>query len=610
MSTTTVAPPPPAAGPTYPTCPECGATGKSCKRPTGRTTAEWHAARKVLLRQEPTVEASTDAPADDSIVEDLDVQARIDAAGDAIFARIPLELIAPHPSNPRRSLGDVSDLAESIRSQGVLEPLVVGDLGEDGRYVLIAGHRRLAACRDVAGLHSVPCVIRQDLDTSARQLEAMLVENLHRADLSPIEEAEGYQSLLEFPGFTQTTVAREVGQPVSRIRERLKLTKAPEPVKAKLHAGQITITDALATLEFAGNKTVEKTLTKALGTDSFRRELAVAREDAEYDRKLNARAQLLRDQGIKVAKGKPASGARIDQSRYYDGIPLVEEAINTTVDRDPDKTDAWVIDHHAQCPGHVSAFVDVRYHNRKTVAHFCTQPKLHPRPKNQQQRSPEEIKRAKDEAAKRKVIAAEAGVAARMRHDHLREQLLTHKATAVQPRLVKIVMRHLEAAMGYTAAERALQLRALADVFGFELPQMPARKKVAFADVKDLIRERVKVLPLPALVFVLDFALNLRAEVNLSDDSPHGGGVHSSGHDWLEVLAGSYGYAPTAWETTRFALDKIVVDDEEAPVCSGCGLLVEDLGVVEGHPEECRLCAEAEAAHEAPADRAVEDGGE
>lgn len=151
--------------------------------------------------------------------------------------------ISPHPRNPRRDVGDVTDLAASIAAVGLLEPLVVApwpndlgptpdptcptcgatgkcrtpagtaakawhaprqDLYADGvrvEYVVICGHRRLAAVL-TAGAANVPVVVRDDLTTTAAQLEAMLVENLHRADLTPIEEARAYQALLDLD-FTQ-----------------------------------------------------------------------------------------------------------------------------------------------------------------------------------------------------------------------------------------------------------------------------------------------------------------------------------------------------------------------------------------------------------------------
>lgn len=548
--------------PTYPTCPSCGATGRSCRRPTGRTTAEWHAERKALL-QAADHALDPDAAADPAEPPREVNPTALEAMRTTSFYLVPVESIDPHPSNPRRAVGDVGDLAESIRSQGILEPLVVGaDNGvADTRHVLIAGHRRLAAAR-VAGLDRVPCIIRTDLDTPAKQLEAMLVENLHRADLTPMEEADAYQALLEFPGFTQASVAREVGQPTSRVRDRLKLTKLPERAKEKVHAGQLTITDALALLEFADNKAATKTLLGALGTDQWRQQLAAAREDLEHDKKLDSRIQRLRGKGITVAKSAPKEDLRIDRSRYYpDAVPLVAQA--GVQYNDPDKVDAWVIDHHAQCPGHVTALVVEGYRGRQVVAHFCTQPKLHPSPKGPK-RSPQEVKRAKDEAEKRKQIRGDAAIAARLRHDHLHEQLLRHTAAAVQPRMVALVMQRFDSAAAYTAAERAHQLQALAAVFGFELPQPEGRRKLQLGDVRDMVHATVKVLSLPALVFVLDFFDHLRVEASLSNEEPHGGGVHSSGHAWLQILAARYGYIPSDFEAKRFRWDAATATASEA----------------------------------------------
>ena len=105
---------------------------------------------------------------------------------------IPLNLIDPHPHNPRRQLGDLTELADSIRAQGVRQNLLVvpSDLQGDGtwaRYTAVIGHRRLAAAK-LAGLTEVPAVVDEGL-SPADQLELMLVENVQRSDLSPEEEA-------------------------------------------------------------------------------------------------------------------------------------------------------------------------------------------------------------------------------------------------------------------------------------------------------------------------------------------------------------------------------------------------------------------------------------
>uniref|UniRef100_UPI00131A4F42 ParB/RepB/Spo0J family partition protein n=1 Tax=Janibacter massiliensis TaxID=2058291 RepID=UPI00131A4F42 len=189
------------------------------------------------------------------------------------FRVIRLDDVHPHPDNPRRDVGDVTDLAASIREKGLLEPIVVahpptdtttGDLDPDA-LVLLAGHRRTAAARE-AGLTEVPAIVRADLTTRAQQVETMIVENQHRADLSPIEEAEAFQLLLDL-GETQPTIAARTGLPRRRVRDRLKLHKLPDTARDLVHTGQATITDALAVLDVDAEHHDE--LLAHLGTPNF-----------------------------------------------------------------------------------------------------------------------------------------------------------------------------------------------------------------------------------------------------------------------------------------------------------------------------------------------------
>lgn len=193
-------------------------------------------------------------------------------AADA-FRVIRLDDVHPHPDNPRRDVGDVTDLAASIREKGLLEPIVVahpptdtttGGLDPDA-LVLLAGHRRTAAAR-AAGLTEVPAIVRADLTTRAQQVETMIVENQHRADLSPIEEAEAFQLLLDL-GETQPTIAARTGLPRRRVRDRLKLHKLPDTARDLVHTGQATITDALAVLDVDAELRDE--LLAHLGTPNF-----------------------------------------------------------------------------------------------------------------------------------------------------------------------------------------------------------------------------------------------------------------------------------------------------------------------------------------------------
>jgi ParB/RepB/Spo0J family partition protein len=237
------------------------------------------------------------------------------AQAPALFFLAPKE-IKEHPDNPRQVVTADEELVDSVRAVGVLEPLVVAPphSGIPARsmhgatWVLIAGHRRLAAAK-AAGLDTVPAIARTDLTSRAAQVEAMLVENLHRADLTPVEEGDAYQLLLDLPGSTQASVARQVGQPVKRIRERIKLAKLSEQVRAKLQTHQVTIADALAIGEFDDDAKTQKDLLARVGDTNFDWAVSRARADRQLRADTATATEQLAAAGVKVLT-KPPAGAR------------------------------------------------------------------------------------------------------------------------------------------------------------------------------------------------------------------------------------------------------------------------------------------------------------
>ena len=138
-------------------------------------------------------------------------------------AMIRLELIDPHPANVRDDLDDLGDLAASIRTHGLLQPITVQPAGD--RYRLVAGHRRTAAAR-LAGMVTVPAVIRDDL-SDQDVVAAMLVENMQRQGLTPLEEARALGRLRAM-GCDQADLARRVGKGVPWVSSRLMLLELPE----------------------------------------------------------------------------------------------------------------------------------------------------------------------------------------------------------------------------------------------------------------------------------------------------------------------------------------------------------------------------------------------
>ena len=160
---------------------------------------------------------------------------------------VAIESIRPNPYQPRTEWDEAQlrELAESIRVHGMIQPLIVSLGRHADIYILIAGERRLRAAR-MAGLTSVPVVVKdvapQDL------LELALVENLVRADLSPLEEAQAYRQLIEEFGLTQAAVAERVGRSRVSITNTLRLLNAPDEIQSALATGKITEGHARALL--------------------------------------------------------------------------------------------------------------------------------------------------------------------------------------------------------------------------------------------------------------------------------------------------------------------------------------------------------------------------
>jgi ParB family transcriptional regulator, chromosome partitioning protein len=168
-------------------------------------------------------------------------------AGDrATLADIPVEAVVPNPRQPREVFDEdeLDGLAVSIRDMGVLQPIVVRPL-ESGGYELIAGERRLRASRR-AGLEVVPAVVRHTDD--ADLLKEALVENIHRVQLNPLEEAAAYQQLLEDFGFTQEELASKLGRSRPAISNAIRLLGLPPGVQRRVAAGVLSAGHAKALL--------------------------------------------------------------------------------------------------------------------------------------------------------------------------------------------------------------------------------------------------------------------------------------------------------------------------------------------------------------------------
>jgi ParB family chromosome partitioning protein len=160
--------------------------------------------------------------------------------------RVPIEFLRPNPRNPRRAFSEaeLDELAASVRERGIVQPIVVRPVrGLTDAYEIIAGERRWRAAQR-ANLHDVPIVAIEASDGEA--LELAIIENVQRTDLNPLEEAAGYQSLIQEFGHGQDDIARIVGKSRSHVANTLRLLKLPEKVKAYLQAGKLSAGHARA----------------------------------------------------------------------------------------------------------------------------------------------------------------------------------------------------------------------------------------------------------------------------------------------------------------------------------------------------------------------------
>lgn len=224
-------------------------------------------------------------------------------------SEVPVESIDPNPRQPRRtwSREALAELAESMEQLGVLQPLLVRTSGD--RFELIAGERRLRAAR-LARLPRVPVVV---VETDAEgSLERALVENLHREDLNPIEEAAGYKQLIEEGRLTQETLARRVGKKRATIANALRLLELPVRIQRLMIEGRLSAGHGKALLALTGNPFQERLATR-VAHDGMS-----VRETEDLVRRYSAMA------------GRPANG---NGRRSADRPALVSEAQRELAER-------------------------------------------------------------------------------------------------------------------------------------------------------------------------------------------------------------------------------------------------------------------------------------
>lgn len=274
-----------------------------------------------------------------------------------MFKILPIDQVHPAVDNVRRRLGDTRDLAASILSVGIVEPLLVTPRPDgEGGYTVVAGHRRLVAAR-AAGLVEVPCTVRTLTDLE--RVEIMVAENLARAGLSVMEEASGYFRMAEF-GLTVKDLAKRLGRSVPHIKARLAFLELPKAVQAKVDSGTVTVSEATALLALKDQPEVIVRLLADDGDPWARRDLerAVVREVSRIEAEANVAAARARDeQGVTVIDEWDRYGSRPRQ-------PLALGAGHGEVDVKPAK--------HRGEPCHAA-----HVNRQGEVVWLCTDPGRH-----------------------------------------------------------------------------------------------------------------------------------------------------------------------------------------------------------------------------------------
>ena len=227
--------------------------------------------------------------------------------------QLPIDQVVANARQPRRTFpnAEMEELAESIRTKGVIQPILCRpDPTEAGKYEIIAGERRWRAARR-AGLSLVPVVIREMDDRES--LEIAIIENVQRLDLNAVEEAEAYKSLIDRFGRTQESVAQQVGKSREHVSNTMRLLNLPEDVREHVREGRLTAGHARALLKTEdASKLAEQVISKSL---SVRETEALAKGAKEGALEIKSAVGALAKAGAEPAKDVDTKALELDLQR-------------------------------------------------------------------------------------------------------------------------------------------------------------------------------------------------------------------------------------------------------------------------------------------------------
>ncbi len=246
------------------------------------------------------------------------------------IVNIGLEHIHPHPDNPRKDLGDLTELAESIKKNGILQNLtVIPKEGEPGEYIAIIGHRRSAAAK-LAGITEAPCRIVEGM-THKEQVSTMLEENMQRGDLTIWEQAQGFQMMLDL-GETEDTIAEKTGFSKKTIRHRLNIAKLDSKTlmeKERQDGYQLTLTDMYELEKIKDIKARNKILKESTDSRDLARRAINAQKEQKRQENMKLYVAMMKKLGLKKAPKEA------DDEFYTDKWERME---SYSLDKEPPKT--------------------------------------------------------------------------------------------------------------------------------------------------------------------------------------------------------------------------------------------------------------------------------
>ena len=245
------------------------------------------------------------------------VEALSERFGASLGRWIPIDEIDVNPDQPRTSVGDLTELAASIQAKGILEPLLVRP-GADGRCMIIAGERRYRAAIE-AGLTEVPCI---ELEVSdPEMLELALIENLHRKDLHPFEEAEGYAALAREPSYTQQKIADAVGKSRVSITEALSLLEIPDDLRERCRRADIEARSVLLEIARLADREAMEEAIERVTSGETRDDLRATKKQEKGEGKKSRHFQFVwRPKGAPFKLNLSFSKSRVEKSELIDTL--------------------------------------------------------------------------------------------------------------------------------------------------------------------------------------------------------------------------------------------------------------------------------------------------